>query len=397
MSLLDELNQKATALGVPLNAHLDITWRCNEHCIHCYLNHDGQGEMSTAEVKDVLRQLAESGTFFLSISGGEPLLRRDCFEILEYARVLRFNVKLKTNAALIGPKEAERLQQLGIEQIQVSIYSHRPEIHDAITQVPGSLNRSLEAIRRLRAQGLKVSITDVLMQQNFSDAKAVKQLAQELGAAFEIDPTVTPKLNGDRSVVSLGISGNNLSEVFHAEEFVGNVAEFCAPVSTVDDGVLDSSGCSAGTALCYISPFGDVYPCVQFPMPCGNLRKQNFREIWRESAALVRLRSIQVRDLPVCSQCAHVAYCTRCPGLAYMEGDMLGPSSADCAKSEARTRCDGGPPNSDRPASILVETMANQSIFDSGLYKKLEAKWLFPQEKATSHNLQTPTSESKML
>jgi radical SAM protein with 4Fe4S-binding SPASM domain len=350
MSLFEELDQKAIALGVPLSAHLDITWRCNEHCTHCYLDHDGRGEMSTAEMKDVIRQLAESGTFFLSISGGEPLVRRDCFEILEYARALRFNVKLKTNAVLIRPKEAEQLRRLGIEQIQVSIYSHRPEIHDAITQLPGSLHRSLEAIRLLKAQGLKVSITNILMQRNFSDAKAVQLLAQELGATFVIDPTVTPKLNGDRSIVSLGISGNNLKEVFHAEEFVGNVAEFCAPVSAVDDSVLDSSGCSAGTTLCYISPFGDVHPCVQFPLPCGNLRKQNFREIWRESAALAQLRSIQVRDLPACSQCAHVAYCTRCPGLAYMEGDMRGPSSADCAKSEARTRCDGS------PASILVET-----------------------------------------
>jgi MoaA/NifB/PqqE/SkfB family radical SAM enzyme len=151
MSLLEEMNQKATAQGIPLSAHLDITWRCNERCVHCYLDHDGKDEMSTAEIKDVIRQLAECGTFFLSISGGEPLLRRDCFEILEYARELRFNVKLKTNAVMIGAKEAARLKQLGIEQVQISIYSDRPEIHDAITKLPGSLRRSLEAIRHRKA------------------------------------------------------------------------------------------------------------------------------------------------------------------------------------------------------------------------------------------------------
>ena len=110
MSLLEEMNRKATAQGIPLSAHLDITWRCNERCVHCYLDHDGKDEMSTAEIKDVIRQLADCGTFFLSISGGEPLLRRDCFEILEYARELRFNVKLKTNAVMIGAKEAARLK-----------------------------------------------------------------------------------------------------------------------------------------------------------------------------------------------------------------------------------------------------------------------------------------------
>ncbi len=338
MSLLDELNQKATALGVPLSAQVDITWRCNENCVHCYLDHHGRGEMNTAEIKDAIRQLAESGTLFVSISGGEPLLRRDCFEILEYARTLRFNVKLKTNAVLIGPGEAERLRQLGIEQIQISIYSHRAEVHDGITKLPGSLNRSLAAIHHLKSQGLKVSISNLLMQQNFTDAKAVHGLAQELGVGFVVDPTVTPKLNGDPSIVKLGIPGSALEEVFRTEEFVGNVREFCTPRATVDDAVLDDRPCSAGHTSCYVSPFGDVYPCVQFPLPCGNLRKQSFREIWRESAAMVRVRSIVTRDLPTCSKCTHVAYCTRCPGLAYMEGDMLGPSSADCTKSFARTK-----------------------------------------------------------
>jgi radical SAM protein with 4Fe4S-binding SPASM domain len=352
MSLLDELNQKATAMGVPLSVHMDITWRCNERCVHCYLDHDIKGEMSTDEIKGVLRQLAESGTFFLSISGGEPLLRRDCFEILEYARALQFNVKLKTNAVMIGPKEAERIQQLGIEQIQISIYSNRPEIHDAITKLPGSLRRSLDAIRRLKAQGLKVSITNVLMQQNFSDTKAVRQLAKELGVAFVIDPTITPKLNGDRSIMDLGLSRDALEEVFHTEEFVGNVDEFCAPDSTVDDNVLDGYSCSAGHTLCYVSPFGDVYPCVQFPMPCGNLRTQSFRDIWWGSKALTELRSVHVRDLPTCSQCSHSSYCSRCPGLAYMEGNMRGPSSSDCAKSEART----GYPGWRRPSpEVLVQ------------------------------------------
>ncbi|MGB8030136.1 MAG: radical SAM protein [Terracidiphilus sp.] len=337
MGLLEEMNQKATAQGIPLSAHLDITWRCNERCVHCYLDHEGKDEMSTAEIKDVIRQLAECGTFFLSISGGEPLLRRDCFEILEYARELRFNVKLKTNAVMIGAKEAARLKLLGIEQVQISIYSHRPEIHDAITKLPGSLRRSLEAIRHLKAQGLKVSITNVLLRQNVADAKAMHQLAQEMGVQFVIDPTITPKLNGDRSILNLGVSSKELEEVFRTEEFVGDVGEYCAPISTVDDNVLDGTSCSAGHTLAYISPSGDVFPCVQFPMPCGSLRQKTFREIWWRSEALTELRSVHVRDLPTCSQCGHVAYCSRCPGLAYMEGSMRGPSSADCAKSEART------------------------------------------------------------
>ncbi len=337
MSLLEEMNQKATSRGVPLSAHLDITWRCNERCEHCYLDHDGKGEMTTDELKDVLRQLADAGTFFLSISGGEPLLRRDCFEILEYARALRFNVKLKTNAVMIGPKEAVRLRKLGIEQVQISVYSHRPEVHDAITKLPNSLRRTTEAIKHLKANDIKVSITNVLMKYNNGDARAVKKMAEDLGVNFVIDPTITPMLNGDRSIMSLGITTKELEEIMQMEEFVGNVGEFCAPVSTVDEDVLEGYSCSAGHTLAYISPFGDVYPCVQFPMPCGSVRKQSFREIWYDSPAFAELRSVHVRDLHTCSSCTHTAYCSRCPGLAYMEGDFRGPSSRDCEKSFART------------------------------------------------------------
>jgi radical SAM protein with 4Fe4S-binding SPASM domain len=351
MSLLDEMNSKATALGIPLSAHLDITWRCNERCVHCYLDHDAPGEMTTDEIKSILRQLAASGTFFLSISGGEPLLRRDCFEILEYARALRFNVKLKTNAVMIGDKEAVRLRDLGIEQIQISIYSDRPEIHDAITKLPGSLKRSLAAIERLKANGLKVSITNVLMRPNLRDAKAVQALAHKLGVAYVMDPTITPKLNGDRSILDLNIESDDLRELFHTEEFVGNPADACAAADTGDD-PLDGYSCSAGHTLVYISPFGDVYPCVQFPMPCGNLRTQPFEEVWRQSPALTELRTVQVRDLPTCSKCSHVASCSRCPGLAYMEGNMRGPSSADCAKSEARMGSYTPPPP---PAAHLIQ------------------------------------------
>src|SRR5207245_6399586 len=102
-------------------------------------------------------------------------------------------------------------------------------------------------------------------------------------------------------------------------------------------GVLDEVPCSAGHTACYISPYGDVYPCVQFPLPSGNVRRQKFLEIWRHSAQLNEVRSIHARDLPVCSTCAHVGSCTRCPGLAYMEGNMRGPSTQDCEKSFART------------------------------------------------------------
>src|SRR5580765_6915545 len=155
MSLMQEMNERALGLRVPLSVHLDVTYRCNERCVHCYLDHDDHGEMTTAEIKDVLQQLADAGTFFLTLSGGEVLMRRDFFEILEYARQRMFNVRIKTNGVMIGEKEARRMRELGVEHVQISVYSHRAEVHDAITKLPGSLKRTIEAIRFIQSQGLK--------------------------------------------------------------------------------------------------------------------------------------------------------------------------------------------------------------------------------------------------
>jgi AdoMet-dependent heme synthase len=337
MSLMQEMNQRALELGIPLGVHLDVTYRCNERCVHCYLDHDDHGELTTDEMKDVLDQLADAGTFFLTLSGGEVLMRRDFFQILEHARKLQFNVRIKTNGVMIHETEAKRMRALGVEQVQISVYSHRPAVHDAITKLPGSLKRSVDAIRFIKSQGLKVTVANVLMNGNSGDHGGVQALARELGATYTLDPTITPKMDGDTSILNLRIPGAELETVFHTEALVGNVEEFCAPPPKPGDDILDGYPCSAGHTAAYITPYGDVFPCVQFPLPSGNLRRQKFLDIWQNSPELNEVRSIHARDLPVCSTCNHVGTCTRCPGLAYMEGSMRGPSTTDCEKSFRRT------------------------------------------------------------
>ncbi len=337
MSLMQELGQRALDRGVPLSVQMDVTYRCNERCVHCYLDHEDHGEMTTAEIRGVLDQLAEAGVFFLTFSGGEVFMRMDFFDIIEYARSLMFCVKIKTNAFMIKEEEARRLRDLGVQDVQVSIYSHRPEVHDAITLLPNSLKRSVAGIRLLREHGVKVVIANVLMMENLGDHAGVKALAKELGAEYTIDPTVTPMMDGDREILKLGLGVPQLKDVFRNSDLVGDVNEFCALPPPVDDDVMKELPCSAGHTACYISPYGDVFPCVQFPLPSGNLRQTKFLDIWNYSDQLKEVRSITAGDLPVCSGCNHVGTCTRCPGLAYMEGNMRGPSTQDCEKSFART------------------------------------------------------------
>jgi radical SAM protein with 4Fe4S-binding SPASM domain len=358
-ALMQEMSEKALKLNIPLSVQLDLTYRCNERCVHCYLDHDDHGEMTTAEIKHLLDEMADAGVFILTLSGGEIFLRKDFFDLLEHARRLMFCVKLKTNAVLIREHEAARLCDLGVESVQISIYSHRPEVHDAITLIPGSLKRSLTAIRFLKSQGLKVIIANVLMTQNRQDYPGVRALAAELGVECTLDPTITPMMDGNRSVLDLAVDQGTLRQVFRDTALVGNVDEFCAIPAKPGESELDSTPCSAGHTACYVSPYGEVFPCVQFPLPTGNVRQQRFVDIWRHSDQMNEVRSIRLKDLTTCTSCTHVGTCTRCPGLAFMEGNMRGPSTQDCEKSFART----GVPS----ANMLAKKHAAENLGQTNL------------------------------
>ena len=358
-ALLQEMSVKAQKLNIPLSVQLDLTYRCNERCVHCYLDHDDHGEMTTAEIKHLLDEMAEAGVFILTLSGGEIFLRKDFFDLLEHARRLMFCVKLKTNAVLIREREAARLRDLNVESVQISIYSHRAEVHDAITLIPGSLKRSVDAIRFLKSQGLKVIIANVLMTQNMQDYPGVRALAAELGVECTLDPTVTPMMDGNRSTVALGVEHSALRQVFRDTSLVGDVDEFCAIPAPAGEDEMESTPCSAGHTACYVSPYGEVFPCVQFPLPTGNVRQQRFVDIWRHSEQMNDVRSIRLKDLTTCPSCTHAGTCTRCPGLAYMEGNMRGPSTQDCEKSYART----GIPS----ANMLAKKNAGASLKNANL------------------------------
>src|SRR5258708_19799383 len=268
MRLMKEIGERALGVGVLFSVHLDLTYRCNEQCVHCYLDHNDHGEMTTAEIKHLLKEMAEAGVFILTLSGGEIFLRKDFVEILECARDLTLCIRLKTNAVMIREAQAARLRDLGVESIQVSIYSHRPEVHDAITKVPGSFRRSINAIRFLRSQGLKVVIANVLMTENMHDYRGAHALADELGAGFTLDPTVAPMMDGDRSILNLNIHESALHDAYRDESLVGSVEEFCAPPRPADETNMESLPGSAGHTPRYVSPSPHFYPCIQFPLPC---------------------------------------------------------------------------------------------------------------------------------
>jgi len=369
--VMDRLIRKTVERHLPWNVHIDLTYRCNERCVHCYLDHEDYGEMTADEVKGVLRQLADAGALFLTFSGGEIFLRKDVFELISYARGLNFDVGLKTNALLIDANRAQRLRELGVRKIQVSIYSSDPAVHDAITKVPGSLDRSLAAIRFLRAEGLQVKLACPLMKQNITAFREVEALAAELGVPYMLDLTVTPKMDGDRSLLALRNSPAELLSVLQdrnlnarmfespGEGSADGLATGSATSSGIESSAYDDVPCSAGHNSCYISPYGDVTPCVQMPKPAGNLRQQKFEDIWYGSAEMIRVRAARESQLRVCSTCSIRSYCERCPGLAQMEGgDLLGPYERACELAEMNARLAGVP----NPVSAMREKFESEGI-----------------------------------
>ena len=356
--VMDRLISRTVRKHQPLSVHFDLTYRCNERCVHCYLDHDDHGELSTAECLAVMAELAQAGTLFLTFSGGEIFLRPDLYEILAEARRLHFDINLKTNALLVTPERAERLREFGVRRVQISVYSDIPEVHDAITRVPGSLQRTLAAIPLLLEQGLQVKLACPLMRENLLAYRGVMALAEKIGVPYVLDLTITPMMDGNEGPLAHRIPVSSLLPVIQEPKLhactpqptakaARAMKEYLAVIgSTVSSGIeseaYEDLPCSAGHNSCYISPYGDVFPCVQLPQAAGNLRRKRFSEIWYHAPQLERLRGIRESQLPVCSRCEIRNYCERCPGLALMEGgDLLGAYERACELAEQKARLAG--------------------------------------------------------
>jgi radical SAM protein with 4Fe4S-binding SPASM domain len=345
------LAHKSAGLGVPLFVQVDLTMRCNERCIHCYRVVEERPELTTDELKALLGDVAGAGTLYLTFSGGEIFLRKDLFELIEHARRLHFDVRLKSNALLITPEKAARLRALGVRQVDISIYGADPAVHDRVTKVPGSLQRSLEGAARLHDAGVTVRLNCPLMKENVGQYKEIRALAERLGVRCGFDPMITAKNDGDPSPIKLRIGRKDLEQVLQDPVLNPDLGtqEACEAPAVRQD--LDHAPCGASHNACYISAYGDVMPCVAMPIACGNVRDEPFAEIWHRSPNMLKVRAIRIRDLHTCSSCTASRFCTRCPGQALVEtGDLYGPSPGNCEHALAKAQAAG---SSAIPASML--------------------------------------------
>lgn len=215
-----EMMQWAWQHGFLFSAHLELTYRCNEACIHCYNpgafllpgdhSRRQRDEMDTAEWREIMDQLAEIGVFRLSLSGGEATLRKDFFELVAYARKLGFAVVIFTNGINGNSGFVEKLAQLWPHSVEVSIYSSIPDIHDQVTRVSGSFQRSVDCIRRLNSAGIKTSMKTTLMNSTVGGYADCRKLAKSLGVTLIMDTNISPNLDGKLTPVLLNTDFDKL-------------------------------------------------------------------------------------------------------------------------------------------------------------------------------------------
>jgi len=346
MSLFDIEGDNCVKKGIPFKCHFDLSYHCNMKCIHCYVLEKKQPTLTTIEIKDILRQLASSGTLYLHFSGGEIFTRKDFFEIADYARKLHFALILSTNGTLIDEKIADKIASLNPFKVSISIYSSHAKTHDSITRVSGSFKKSVNAIKLLKERGLWVTINNMVMKQNIHDYHNVYHLSKSLGVNFQVDPQITPRIDGNKNPVKFQINEKDLYQVMSDPLIIGlesekseNYYKNAKHMVNEDEVEILDIPCMASHSFFYISPYGDVYPCVQFPVSAGNLTEKSFDWIWNYSPSMLNARSLRKSKRPACSKCENLSYCNFCPGLAHMEsGDVKLPYQRACQEAEIRSK-----------------------------------------------------------
>ena len=177
---------------IPFARGISLTYRCNLRCIHCYHFLPKEKERSFKTIKNELDRLAEAGCLFAILSGGEPLLRDDFWEIAQYARKKLFALVLRTNGTLITPSITEKIKQLRPFQVSITLMGAKAETHDRITGVKESFQKTVRAIRLLKGEGLKVAVINTVVRQNLSETEQIRSMADKMGVAYKSSLVVPP-------------------------------------------------------------------------------------------------------------------------------------------------------------------------------------------------------------
>lgn len=284
----------------PMLVNLEITKRCNLRCIHCDIRKTPETysditskEFSTSEVKEIIDSLKSIGTKYISISGGEPFLRNDIFELIEYIKNTGMALHISTNGLLITKEVAKRINDLGLNAVSISLDAATPEMHDEIRGVKGAFEMAVRGIRNLvdyENKVTQVGISPIITDLNLEELPELVDFAYELGVdAIRFQPWHI-SLGHDETESMLGIRGNRLNDLDNAiEQIMDRTKKYGIYTNTEtylrgvkkyfqDKNKIDAE-CFAGSFTCNISWLGEVVACAFIPS-LGNVRREPFEKIW---------------------------------------------------------------------------------------------------------------------
>jgi radical SAM protein with 4Fe4S-binding SPASM domain len=317
---------------LPVLSEIAVTYRCNLRCAFCYVgcgcrSEQGQempsnGEMTTDKVRRVLEIIRRDAQVpSVSFTGGEPMLRNDLSDLVAHARGLGMRVNLITNATLADGRAVERLVEAGLNSAQVSLEAPTAALHDRLTGVVGSFERTRRGIDELRAAGVHVHTNTTITAQNRDAVAQLPVLAASLGLSrlsmnLMIPTRAALGAGGEALGVPYRETGEIVLRVKEAAREAGVRFLWYSPTplclfNPIEHG-LGNKGCAACDGLLSVSPTGDVLPCSSFDEGVGNLLREDFRSIWSSDRAEYYKRKQYVH--PLCCNCEELSFCDgACP------------------------------------------------------------------------------------
>lgn len=326
----------------------EVTRRCNLNCIHCRASADMAAqpdEFSHEECRRLLDAIAAFSRPVVILTGGEPLLRDDIYELAGYGTGLGLRMVMAVNGTLVTPQRAGALKDAGIQRISVSIDGATAESHDQFRRVGGAFAGAMEGIAHARRAELPFQINTTITKQNLAEISAIHELTKKLGAVahhlFVLVPTGRGK-DLDRAQKVTREEYDEVLEWFYRQEGSTSLQlkATCAPqyyricaergVShTVrpGDGAAAlhrmTRGCLGGVSFCFISHVGRVSPCGYLELDCGDVRREPLEQIWASAPVFRGLRDFRHYQ-GKCGRCRHVGICGGCRARAYYAtGDFL--------------------------------------------------------------------------
>lgn len=290
--------------------HLEVSARCNERCVHCYFPESYRKKVMTRDLfLKILEQCKECNVLSITISGGEPMLNPNLLYFIRECRKNNFSINLLSNLTLLSEEMIQEFERTPLLSVQTSLYSMNAEVHDSITSVKGSFEKTKRAIETLHQHNIPMQINCPIMKQNKETYQDVLDWAKELNIEADSDYMLFGCFDG---------SGSNLKcrlELSELEPFIAKSVDSGSGEEKVDGGIgrRDYSICPVCISSVCISHDGDVYPCEGWQShSLGNVKDDSLKQIWEQSTGIQELRSLTYNDFPNCRACEDNAFCSIC-------------------------------------------------------------------------------------